>query len=164
MSLYNEWIDLLTKNGELLAELEAGLLAEKQALLDNQIDALRGACLIKEKATRKIEILKSQITHLKKKSVIQFGLSDTVALSQIFDRFETEQSHDLNDRRLRQLRVSRKINHLNRFNNSCVGTYMEEVNGMQSLLSLLTGDLNTYGSDGATTQSRSGGYLLRRSF
>ncbi|OVE80542.1 hypothetical protein BVY03_06175 [bacterium K02(2017)] len=161
---YQVWRELLDQHGLLLTELEKGLDQERKALLASDIDLLREASLIKEKATQKILKVQDQFTEHKGKTTQKLGLSSELPLEELFSRFDHKQKEQFTKKRSDLLRQSKKVKRINKFNLNCLDTYLEYVDGLKSILSSCKlGGYQTYSASGAAKRNEDIGRLINRS-
>lgn len=162
--LYKNWHELLDQHSQLLSELEKGLQKERKALLASDIILLREASLFKDNATRKVVQIREQIDQYKQKTEKELGIKQTNSLYEIFLNFETTQQNTLLEKRRDLMRQSKTIDRINKFNNKCLDTYIDFVDGIRSIFSMCKADTcQTYSSNGLANNNDNIGRLIDRS-
>lgn len=163
-NLYVSWISLFDKYSQLLSELEQSLRLEKKALLSNNIDLLKDATLHKDKVTRIILQLKTEMDSCRKKAAQELGLDENISLLKLFDTLAPGLSKDLIARRSDLLRRSKAIQKTNAFNQRCLSTYMSFIDGMNRIIAEQNPDyLATYAPGGNAYDKVKSGRLISRS-
>lgn len=164
-SLFKTWRLLLKQHQDLLNELEISLTSEKDALLANDILALRRAAIGKEKASRKLQQVQDEINQFKEKTVQKLELEEAPqTLQDLFAYFEPEEQEELLSSRRVLIRTSKSIDKINRFNHKCLETYRSYVDGVRSIFSDARLDsMQTYDAIGQKYNNDPQGRFLNRS-
>ena len=161
---FDAWHILLNKHNSLLDELLFSLEVERKAILANDIDALKESTLKKDKASRKINLIKQEITELKEQTAQSLSIPTPDSLQELFSKFKSDHQKQLLTMRQELIRKSKNIKKINLFNNSCLNTYVSFMDSFQSIMSIAKAETRTYSSSGHThLNGRHSGRLFSRS-
>ena len=159
---YSTWLALLSEHESLLAELEANLNEEREALLANEVTLLRESSLRKDRTVSRIEDFQNSFSSFKERVANESGLANAT-LNLLFNRYEGDERRTLQHKRIELQRRSRTIQRFNKFNEDCLKTHIGHLNIFATIFGMAAHGSPTYTSGGAPLGSAGGGRLVSRS-
>lgn len=163
--VYQTWQGLLEKHHLLLIELETVLSDERKSLLAHDIDAIQKACAQKLRITDKIELSQKKLDEARLATAQSLELQDTVSLTEIFEKCESEERTLLMKQRQILSAKTKQIAKINQFNSKCLSTYKAYIDGFQHIFNNTKVSFGqTYNAVGRAYHHDQQGRFVSRSF